>query len=180
MRRGFNFPPLRLWRSRRRARIENISAEAEALVRDLGQAAYAEARKRQDEASSDAIAKDWERVALAVARKLGSPAGPGAGEGAAARPASAPDRDRTSPPARRVSEPKHVLDARPQSFRIQYVGPPTDRGSSILKEVEIQVLDVSSAIVEAANLAWPPRTIALRILDRDGREVFERHKADLR
>ena len=43
-------------------------------------------------------------------------------------------------------------------------------------EVEIQVANVSSAIVAAANLAWPARTIGLRILDREGREVFGRQR----
>ena len=36
------------------------------------------------------------------------------------------------------------------------------------------------AIVAAANLAWPPRTIGLRILDGEGREVFAREKSDRR
>jgi hypothetical protein len=38
----------------------------------------------------------------------------------------------------------------------------------------------SSAIIAAANLEWPSRTIGLRILDREGREVFGRQKADRR
>src|SRR5271157_5544201 len=59
------------WLPRRRARIENIDAEAEALVRDLGDFAYGEARRRESEASSDAIARDWCLVALAVTRLIG-------------------------------------------------------------------------------------------------------------
>ena len=43
-------------------------------------------------------------------------------------------------------------------------------------EVEIQVANVSSAIIAAANLAWPARTIGLRSLDREGREVFGRQR----
>ena len=58
---------LLFWLPRRRARID-IAAEAEALVRDLGEAAYGEARRREDETSSDEIARDWGLVALAVAR----------------------------------------------------------------------------------------------------------------
>ena len=57
------------WLPRRRARIENIAAEA--LVRDLGEAAYGEARRREGEASSDEIARDWGFVAIAVARLIG-------------------------------------------------------------------------------------------------------------
>jgi hypothetical protein len=49
-----------------------------------------------------------------------------------------------------------------------------------LGEVEFQASDVSAAIVAAANLPFPPKTVALRILDREGQEVFERHKADRR
>ena len=54
---------------RRFARIEQIDAEAEALIAYFGSAAYSEARQRQLQASSDAIAEDWSRVARAVARK---------------------------------------------------------------------------------------------------------------
>jgi hypothetical protein len=38
------------WLPRRRARIESIEAEAEALVRDFGEAAYSAARRREREA----------------------------------------------------------------------------------------------------------------------------------
>jgi hypothetical protein len=57
------------WLSRPRARIEHIDAEAEALIAYFGAEAYSEARRRECEASSDAIAEDWDRVALMVARK---------------------------------------------------------------------------------------------------------------
>ncbi len=60
------------WALRRRARIERIDSEAEALVRDFGETAYYEAHRRQYEASSDSIATDWGFVALAVARLIGS------------------------------------------------------------------------------------------------------------
>ena len=59
------------WPPRWRARIESIEAEAEALVRDFGEAAYSAARRREREASSDEIARDWGFVALAVARLIG-------------------------------------------------------------------------------------------------------------
>ena len=45
---------------------------------------------------------------------------------------------------------------------------------------KVQVADVSAAIVAAANVAWPPRTIGLRTLDGEGREVFRRQKSDRR
>jgi len=50
--------------------MERIEAEAEALIGDFGVAGYGEARRREHEASSDAIARDWESVALAVARLI--------------------------------------------------------------------------------------------------------------
>jgi hypothetical protein len=54
---------------RKLVRIEHIDAEAEALIVYFGADAYLEARRRGREASSDAIAEDWDRVALVVARK---------------------------------------------------------------------------------------------------------------
>jgi hypothetical protein len=50
-------------------RIKRI--EAEALIRDFRHEAYSEARRREQGASFDAIAKHWSRVALAVAHKTG-------------------------------------------------------------------------------------------------------------
>jgi hypothetical protein len=49
-----------------------------------------------------------------------------------------------------------------------------------LTEKHIQAADASAAIVAAANTEWPPQTIGLRILDREGREVFAREKAQRR
>ena len=42
---------------------------------------------------------------------------------------------------------------------------------------QVRASDVSAAIIAAAIAAWPPKTIALRILDREGHEVFGRQKA---
>jgi hypothetical protein len=173
------------WAPSRRARAERIDAEAEALIRDLGDQAYQEARRREHEASSDAIAEDWALVARAVARKTGSRVGlnlstqlemntffvldrePGLAREARPRPAPEPERQ---------SKPADVPT--PQLFRIQFVGAATDAGPTILREDEIRASDVSAAIIAAAIAAWPPKTIALRILDRGGREVFGRQKAD--
>jgi hypothetical protein len=46
-----------------------ISSEAEALMSCFGDQACAEARRRADEASSDFLARDWNEVAIVVARK---------------------------------------------------------------------------------------------------------------
>ncbi len=46
-----------------------VGVEAEALISNLGVDAYWVARQRAQEASSDAMARDWSSVALAIARK---------------------------------------------------------------------------------------------------------------
>jgi hypothetical protein len=75
-------------------------------------------------------------------------------------------------------ESKRTALPTPRPFRIQFIGAETDSGRSILREVEIRASDVSAAIIGAAIAAWPPKTMELRILDREGREVFRRQEAD--
>ena len=50
-----------------------IALEAEALTSRFGGDAYAEARRRAEEASSGLLTKDWNEVALTIARKTGKP-----------------------------------------------------------------------------------------------------------
>jgi hypothetical protein len=171
------------WLPRRRARIGSI--EAEALVRDLGEAAYSAARRREHEASSDEIARDWGFVALAVARLIGERKDVDPLVRLAMNAVLVPDREvaasrklRSLPGLTPAEELGHVIAATPNPFRIQFVGATPEGRPITLTEVEIQVADASAAIVAAANLAWPPRTIGLRILDGEGREVFARQKAD--
>jgi hypothetical protein len=180
------------WAPSRRARMERIEteAEAEALIRDLGDRAYHEARRREHEASSDAIAEEWALVARAVARHTGSRIGlnistqlemntffvmdrePGEGResrsfaeaGSFAEDGPGPQPDRNDVPT-------------PQPYRIQFLGAGTDAGQSLLREVEIRASDVSAAIIAAAAATWPPKTVALRILDLGGEMVFWREKA---
>jgi len=173
------------WLARRRARIERIEAEAEALIRNLGDWAYSEARRREHEASSDAIAKDWSRVALAVARKTGKRVGLDAGtrvstdadfsprenEAASIEPSQHAKTDPIEELARIVVE----NSTRP-SFRLQFLGLAANRGASILKEVDLRASDASEAIREAARLDWPPRALGFRLIDREGQEVFGRDR----
>ncbi len=98
-----------------------------------------------------------------------------------------PDREdaasrkpRSLPGLTPAEELARAIAATTHPFRIQFVGAAPARGPTTLRQVEIQVADVSAAIVAAANIAWPPRTIGLRILDGEGREVFKRQKADRR
>jgi|HubBroStandDraft_3_1064219.scaffolds.fasta_scaffold646687_2 hypothetical protein len=46
-----------------------VSSAAEALISDLGPEAYAVARRRAEEASSDILSRDWSQVALEITRK---------------------------------------------------------------------------------------------------------------
>ena len=145
---------MRSWLRRRRERLERVEAEAEALILDLGATGYSQARRREHEASSDAMAQEWNRVALAVARKTGQTVG-----------LNAPTR--TAMGAKPVAQ-----------FRIQFFGIPTDRAPTILGEVDLLALDAFAAIRQAAHTAWPPRAIGFCLIDREGRAVFGRRKAD--
>jgi hypothetical protein len=175
------------WAPSRRARMERIDAEAEALIRDLGDCAYQEARRREHEASSDAIAEDWALVAKAIARKTGSRVGLNLSTQLEMntffvldREPDAPRKARPLPEPELERPPKAAGVPTPQPFRIQFMGAGTDAKPSILREDEIRASDVSAAIIAAAIAAWPPHTIALRILDREGHEVFGRQKAAAR
>jgi hypothetical protein len=94
----------------------------------------------------------------------------------------APDRehagDRKAQPFSQVDELKGTLALHP--FRLQFISSAPDRGPSIVTEVEIQTSDASAAIVAAANIAMPPRTLGLRILDGEGHEIFSRRKGGSR
>ena len=176
------------WAPSKRARSERIEAEADALIRDLGDCAYQEARRREHEASSDVIAEDWALVAKAIARKTGSRVGLNLSTQLAMNTFFVLDREpgvarkpRPRPEPEPEPEPEHQAKAAgvptPQPFRIQFMGAGTDSAPSVLREDEIRASDVSAAIIAAAIAAWPPHTIALRILDREGHEVFGRQKA---
>ena len=170
------------WLRRRRETAERIDAEADALIGELGVEAYAEARRREYESSGDAIALWWSRVALAVAHKTGKRIGLGTSSPMAMNAVFAPDRehagDHKPQPFCQADELKGALALKP--FRLRYISSAPDRGSSIVTELEIQASDASAAIIAAAKIAMPPRTIGLRILDSEGHEVFSRRRGDRR
>ena len=56
------------WLCRRREKAKRIETIAEALVKDFGVGAYAEARKREREAPDLVDARNWNRVAATIAR----------------------------------------------------------------------------------------------------------------
>ena len=172
------------WAPSKRARSERIEAEADALIGDLGDRAYQEARRREHEASSDAIAEDWALVAKAIARKTGTRVGLNLSTQLEMntffvldREPGVPHKSRPRPEPESERQPKAAGVPTPQRFRIQFMGAGTDSTPSVLREDEIRASDVSAAIIAAAIAAWPPHTIALRILDREGHEVFGRQKA---
>ena len=50
-------------------------------------------------------------------------------------------------------------------------------GAFVAMAASLILLSLGAAIIAAANLKWPPQTIGVRILDREGHEVFAREKA---
>ncbi len=172
------------WAPSKRARSERIEAEADGLIHDLGDRAYQEARRREHEASSDATAEDWALVAKAIARKTGARVGLNLSTQLAMNTFFVLDREPDvahKVPPRAEPAPESQTKApgvpTPQPFRIQFMGAGADSTPSVLREDKIRASDVSAAIIAAAIAAWPPHTIALRILDREGHEVFGRQKA---
>ena len=92
-------------------------------------------------------------------------------------------RDRSTDPFSEIDpldELERILTARPQRFTLQFFAAADDRGPSVIAEIEIVAADASAAIRAAAEEDWPPRALGLRILDHEGREIFERLKADRR
>jgi hypothetical protein len=68
-----------VWRRRthtgRRSRADRIEAEANALISAFGREAYVMAHQREIDAVSDESARQWRRIALAVADKTATRAG---------------------------------------------------------------------------------------------------------
>jgi hypothetical protein len=175
---------VRAWLRQRRERAERIEDEADELIRLLGDEAYAEARRREHTASSSATAREWNLIALAIASQTGKRISLDLSTRMAMNAVFAPDREpgkwtpRPSAELDPVDELKRVASAKSQLFRIQFLrAAPT--GLSLLNEVEIAATNGSDAIVSAARFTFPPKTVAVRILDHGGQIVFERHKADL-
>ena len=171
------------WLPRRRARIKRLDAEAEALICELGVDAYPEARRKEHEASSDIIAKDWGRVALVVAKRAGLDVvhtRPRDADGALGIEPVAPSELRSNSEPSPLDRLNSSVFARSQQFRVQFVGAARGREPLLLKEVGIEAADVSAAIVVAASLALPPKTNRLHILDREGRVVFSRERTNPR
>ena len=158
------------------ARVMRIDAEAEALIRFRGAPQGARGQLRR-------IAKDWGRIALAVAHKTGKRVGLDTATRMGKDASFSLERDRTEPqhqPPKKtdpVDELMRIVSEAPSlPYRVQFLGARTDRGPSILKEVDLRASEPSEAVREAARLRWPPRAIGFRLIDGDGREVFGRDR----
>jgi hypothetical protein len=174
---------VRAWLRQRRERAERIEDEADELIRVLGDDAYAEARRREHTASSSPIAREWNLIALAIASHTGKRIGLDLSTRMAMNAVFVPDREpdgRTPRPSSGlgpVDEFRRVASAKSQLFRIQFLCA-APAGLLVLNEVEVAATSESDAIVSAARLSLPPKTVAVRILDHGGQVVFERHKGD--
>jgi hypothetical protein len=165
---------------------ETPSADADQLIATFRVRAYAEARQRQRRAAAPEAVAHWGLVANLIARRTD---GSHADESSTRTELDAHarrGRELGVRPAVRffevdpLDELERVLAVRPQRFRLQFFGVGADHGPAVLAETEIQAADASSAIREAVEARWPPRAAGLRLLDLEGREIFERLKADLR
>ena len=154
--------------------------DADRLIAAFRPRAYAEARQRQRRASGSDAAAHWDQVANLIARRTREPRG--------SEPSHVAERAlalgvrpaigffEVDP----LEELERLLAARTQRFRLQFFGVGADLSPTILAESEIHATDASVAIREVAETSWPPRAVGLRLLDLEGREIFERLKADLR
>jgi hypothetical protein len=161
--------------------------DAERLIATFRVRAYSEARQRQRRAVAPEAAAHWGQVANLIARRTsdlrrGEPSTRTELDARVARRA----RELGVRPAvgffevDPLDELERVLAVRLQRFRLQFFGLGADLGPAVLTETEIETADASSAIREAVETNWPPRAVRLRLLDLEGREIFERLKADLR
>ena len=166
---------------------ETPLADANLLIASFRLRAYSEARQRQRQAAAPEAAAHWGRVASIIARLAGerrddesstrTELDANVARGGGALGARPPVRFFEVDP---LDELERVLAARPQRFRLQFFGVGADHGPAVLTETEMQANDASDAIREAVAANWPPRAVGLRLLDLEGREIFERLKADLR
>ena len=59
-------------------------------------------------------------------------------------------------------------------YRIQFL----DGCASIIRELFADAWSVANAIALVADADWPPRAVAIRVLDSDGREVRSAIRGD--
>jgi hypothetical protein len=166
---------------------ETPLADAERLIATFRVRAYSEARQRQRRAGAPEAVAHWCQVANLIARRTSERRG-GELSRRTELDANVARRglERGVRPAAGffevdpLDELERILAVRLQRFRLQFFGLGAGLGPAVLAETEIQSSDATSAIREAVETNWPPRAVGLRLLDLEGREIFERLKADLR
>jgi hypothetical protein len=63
------------------------------------------------------------------------------------------------------------------TYRLQFLDDSTAQGATVLIETTVAG-SVDAAIRHAAEAEWPPGATALRLVDLDGRVVYERTRVD--
>ena len=64
------------------------------------------------------------------------------------------------------------------TYCLQFLGGPTAHGTAVLIETNVVAGSVDAAIRHAAEAEWPPGATGLRLVDLDGRMVYERTRVD--
>jgi hypothetical protein len=64
------------------------------------------------------------------------------------------------------------------TYRLQFLSEPTAQGATVLIETNVVAGSVEAAIRYAAEVEWPLGAATLRLVDLDGREVYERTRLD--
>ena len=63
-------------------------------------------------------------------------------------------------------------------YRLQFLDGTTAYGATVLAEKRVVAENVEAAMRYVAESEWPAGAVALRLVDLDGRQVFERTKID--
>ena len=64
------------------------------------------------------------------------------------------------------------------TYRLKFLGGSTAYGATVLTETNLVAGNVEAAIRYVAEIEWPAGAVALRLVDLDGREVYERTNID--
>ena len=95
----------------------------------------------------------------------------------------APERDRnvgrlTAEERQEVAEIVGLLAERPRQFRLQFLSGASAAEPAVRDERSVWALDASAAADMAADAPLPEGATRLRVVDLDGRTVFERETAE--
>jgi hypothetical protein len=60
----------------------------------------------------------------------------------------------------------------PRTYRLQFLGPPTELGEPVLAETTVHAANVEGAIRRAGDAEWPPGAHSMRLVDLDGEGIL--------